>query len=350
MTCIAVIGTAKNTGKTTTMSAIMNASSTEGIPYGVTSIGYDGEELDSITLLPKPRLYFREGVHVATARECLEASEAGFSSVEMLPLESALGPICVATVSKAGLVIVAGPTRSRHLRITAEALARRGSRLVLVDGALGRVSPASVVDLVVLAQGASRSRDVARLAGECSAIERLLALPVKHVSMPGRVTYRAAGRSVSLGTGSLMDETNVNTLLQRLSEGSGQILVPNAVTCAALSALGLCPPGLARGKSLVFADGIRLLVGNCAERSWELVQRLFALGFTVWVARSIPLLAVTANPYYPRLDADGTYRDAYVDKQLLLRALREAVTVPVIDVRESNGRSLMELVYKQWER
>ncbi|MEW6244961.1 MAG: hypothetical protein AB1497_12055 [Bacillota bacterium] len=350
MTCIAVIGTAKNTGKTTTMSAMMNAAREMGVPYGVTSMGYDGEELDSITLLPKPRLYFREGAYVATARECLDASEAGFSNVEILPLDSALGPICVATVSKPGLVIVAGPARSRHMRLTAAALARRGSRLVLVDGALGRVSPASVVDFVVLAQGASRSRDVAQLARECSAIERLLALPVKEVFMPGRVTYRAAGRTVSLGTGSLMDEASVRALLHRLSEGCGQILVPNAVTCAALSELGTCPPGLAQGKTLVFADGIRLLVGNCAEHSWELVQRLQTLGFIVCVARAIPLLAVTANPYYPRAGADGTYREAYVDKQTLLRALREAVAVPVIDVRDESGRVLMELVHKQWER
>ncbi|MCC6548479.1 MAG: hypothetical protein IT279_00265, partial [Ignavibacteriaceae bacterium] len=60
-----IIGTAKNTGKTTTLNWLMKQQGSTGI--AVTGIGYDGEERDNITMLPKPRLRFEEGVIVATA-------------------------------------------------------------------------------------------------------------------------------------------------------------------------------------------------------------------------------------------------------------------------------------------
>jgi len=57
---VGIAGTAKNTGKTTTTSAILDELYNMEIPIGLTSIGYDGEEIDNITRLPKPRLFVRK--------------------------------------------------------------------------------------------------------------------------------------------------------------------------------------------------------------------------------------------------------------------------------------------------
>ncbi|MFA5482866.1 MAG: hypothetical protein WC278_05815, partial [Bacilli bacterium] len=53
---IAIVGRGKNVGKTTTLNHILKLySDEEGI--SITSIGYDGEDIDNITETIKPRIY-----------------------------------------------------------------------------------------------------------------------------------------------------------------------------------------------------------------------------------------------------------------------------------------------------
>ena len=46
---IGILGTAKNTGKTTTFNFLLEWSNLKSIRVGLTSIGYDGEDIDNIT-------------------------------------------------------------------------------------------------------------------------------------------------------------------------------------------------------------------------------------------------------------------------------------------------------------
>jgi hypothetical protein len=67
---VGIAGTAKNTGKTTTLSAIMGEARKEpALVLGLTSIGYDGEGFDNVTGLPKPRIDVR-------LFDCFEAGAA----------------------------------------------------------------------------------------------------------------------------------------------------------------------------------------------------------------------------------------------------------------------------------
>ncbi|MBU4562316.1 hypothetical protein KKB17_02785, partial [bacterium] len=54
---LGILGTAKNTGKTTTTSALLEIANNKNLSVGITSIGYDGEDIDNITGLPKPRIF-----------------------------------------------------------------------------------------------------------------------------------------------------------------------------------------------------------------------------------------------------------------------------------------------------
>ena len=74
---IGIAGTAKNTGKTTTTSFIMaEVKKNEKLNLGLTSIGYDGEDIDNVTGLPKPKIEVWPGVLVAVAEKCLKVSTA----------------------------------------------------------------------------------------------------------------------------------------------------------------------------------------------------------------------------------------------------------------------------------
>ena len=81
MRLIGISGTAKNTGKTTTTIELLNQSCASGARVALTSIGYDGENRDNVTGLPKPRFHLQAGIPFATAADCLRACTAEYEIV-----------------------------------------------------------------------------------------------------------------------------------------------------------------------------------------------------------------------------------------------------------------------------
>ncbi|HXP37320.1 MAG TPA: hypothetical protein VN817_06105, partial [Solirubrobacteraceae bacterium] len=72
---LALVGLAKNTGKTETLAAILREHAASGTHVGVTSIGRDGEEHDVIDFrIAKPPVELVAGALVATTDGLLRAS------------------------------------------------------------------------------------------------------------------------------------------------------------------------------------------------------------------------------------------------------------------------------------
>ncbi|MCL6479433.1 MAG: hypothetical protein K6T65_13670, partial [Peptococcaceae bacterium] len=61
--------------------------------------------------------------------------------------------------------------------------------------------------------------------------------------------------------------------------------------------------------------------------------------------RSLPLIAVTVNPFYPHYRY-GTrdYQPAYLDRKQLLSRIRESLKVPVFDVVQGGPEDLAEAI------
>ena len=55
---LAVVGLAKNTGKTETLNYVLRGLSAEAECVAVTSIGVDGERTDRVTQTEKPEIFF----------------------------------------------------------------------------------------------------------------------------------------------------------------------------------------------------------------------------------------------------------------------------------------------------
>ncbi|TVQ19713.1 MAG: hypothetical protein EA382_16050, partial [Spirochaetaceae bacterium] len=63
---IAVVGLAKNAGKTTTLNALTAQASGAGMRVAICSIGRDGEREDILTRLPKPAITVPSGSYCVT--------------------------------------------------------------------------------------------------------------------------------------------------------------------------------------------------------------------------------------------------------------------------------------------
>src|SRR5277367_271885 len=80
---LALVGLAKNTGKTEALLALLRESEAQGRRVGVTSVGRDGEERDVIdSRIEKPRVRLGTGSLVATTDGLLRASNLPYETLE----------------------------------------------------------------------------------------------------------------------------------------------------------------------------------------------------------------------------------------------------------------------------
>ncbi len=336
MKVIGIAGTAKNTGKTTAIAALIN--SITGVSgLCVTSIGYDGEAVDNVTGLPKPRLHLPEGALVVTADSCLPAGSAVITKLEITGLSTPLGRLVIGRVQRPGLVVLAGPNSEKALRTVIGFLKKYNVCLLLVDGALGRLAPMSAAAGLVIATGASRSTDTDKLLAEVKAFEFLLSLPVLPVQEP------------VLTVPSLLVDDNTGVFLPALAGANTVdftgvvdikpfLKITEALECR--SALPL----------LLFRDPVRLLLCGDPEKMALKLRAYNQKGGLAGVRSPLKLLAVTVNPFYPRCDKAGKHYAAAIDREKLYETFSEGLGVPVVDVVRQGGERLAKILCIQPEQ
>lgn len=358
---LGIAGTAKNTGKTTATAAIMEELRARGVGFYLTSIGYDGENIDNVTGLPKPRLRVEPGDVVATAERCLAVSTAGLSPLLATAIQTPLGRIQVAKVSAGGLVVTAGPNKSAEVRELAAMLSRLGPGVTIFDGALNRIAPMVETDGFILATGASRTPDIPRLAQETGVIWRLSTLPA--VPRAAELAERGLGRVTLLDEdldeikswplSSLLTERDVDQVLAQAAPKYAYLYIPGVVGERALRALADGLAARPRPLLLAFADPVKLLVSGDPVTYYDLLAAAEKGGAVAGVVRRVPLLAVTINPFYPeyRVETKG-YKPAFVDFVRLEVAIRGSVQVPVYNVVKQGAKGLADIVLaaaRRWE-
>ena len=176
---IGILGTAKNTGKTTTFNFLLEWSNLESIKVGLTSIGYDGEDIDNITGLPKPRIFVQKDNTIATAEQCLFSLEDKIKTIEKTDVHTALGRVVIGKARKEGLVVLAGPNKGIELKVIIQKLKQQKTEIILVDGALNRMIPLIYCDALILTTGASRHTDIDLLVDEIESMSRVFTLPLR---------------------------------------------------------------------------------------------------------------------------------------------------------------------------
>jgi hypothetical protein len=316
------VGNAKNAGKTTVLNALLEAFSDHIV--GVTSVGLDGEELDAVTYLPKPRIHMRPGTLFATAERCLESSSATWRLRSRTGIATALGEVVVADVLTAGDVLVGGPSTAASTAMVVAELKRNGAERVFLDGAFARMSHAAAGDAMVYVVGAHGSVSMAKVVEDARYALAKFRLP----SLPPRLAFLmdetevgwtdAEDRFHGLGASSAIG--SADTLLDRIPTEASWLYLPHA--------LGPALAGRIVARRSEHRFGIALASPFALVVAGDDLRRLFLADRTVAVLRPTEVLFVAANPFSP-----AGHR---FDRGTFLEALSATTDLPVIDVMEEN--------------
>lgn len=296
---LAVIGLVKNAGKTTVVNALMANCAQR---FGLTSLGLDGEKVDHLTGLAKPRIAPPPGTLVATTRGSLDRSHYAMEVLEELPFHTPLGRVVIGRAGGDGQIEVSGPTTLAELRVTVERLQAHGADQVLVDGAINRLGSASprVSDGVVVATGGMVGDTLDEVLETTVATLDMLTLPevsaetralvdVKQVEAARAVAVGDDGRPLPLELETVIGEgVTVAREVERLDART--LFIGGALTREFVEDFTrVLPPR--RALRVVVRDATVLVLPPAT------VALFGRRGITLEVLRPLRVLAVTANPF-----------------------------------------------------
>ncbi len=322
---IAIVGMAKNAGKTTALNYFIEEAMDEGIRLGITSTGRDGESTDLVTNTEKPRVFLETDTIVSVPKELYELAEAGLEIVKMTDYPCALGQLMLCRVADSGYVQIAGPLTNPAHKAMCQDMFDLGADLVVIDGAIDRKSIAApeTSDAIILATGATISRSMKVVADETAHIVNLYRLPrLENEEIRRQLAEQELGISlVKQGkVHPLKLKTGLNAsryIDEAIDDDTEYVYISGALTDSVLADISA---GKLKRVPLILKDPTKIFISSI---NWG---KLCKRGLKTFVLENITVAAVTVNPYAPQ---------GYVfDHEALRDAVREAIPdVPVIDVR-----------------
>ncbi|MGJ8455556.1 hypothetical protein ACSFC1_09660 [Pseudothermotoga sp. U03pept] len=294
MLTIGILGTAKNTGKTTALNAVIKCLSNKEL--ALTSIGFDGEDLDHVTGLPKPKVVVDEGTLVITSTQAAHHSTAKLELLEELPLKTPLGKISVYRVKQLGTVVLVGPNSSDDLFDVIKRVQQYKIDLLIVDGAINRMVPFQFVDRIIIATGAARTTNLDELVLEAKVMVKAFRLPRE--SSNGRINL------------------------------SGMITIDRL--------------RMHSRDSVLVESPIHLILADDYKKLEQLLEEM-----DIAVIRKPQLICVTVNPCYPERRVEG-YELAKLDISQVVERLKRELDIVCIDVNKEENQ-LCEVLSKWCE-
>lgn len=322
---LALVGLAKNTGKTVALATLLRERQAEGRRVGVTSVGRDGEERDVIdSRISKPRIELPGGSLVATTDVLLRASGLPHDLLEETGVRTPLGQVLIARLRGPGAVEVAGPSAAADVRAVSDAMLANGAEQVLIDGAIDRRAASSpdVTDGLVMSTGAVLSRNVEDVVARTKDAVDLVRLARaeendESVTLPPRFALTAETAQIA----ALLD---AHPDVRSLS-------IPGAVPERFLSDLAHAVRRRRQELVLVVTDPTRVFLAKRGP-AWYRAQ-----GLDIRTRRGIRLKAITINPVAPeshRLDS----------VQLRAQLAKVIEDVPIFDVLDPGYASAHQSV------
>lgn len=140
---VAIVGLAKNVGKTTALNALLDGLATEGERVGLMSVGVDGETFDAIGGHAKPPVSVARDTLICTSDSSLRQCETSYEVISTTGIRSTLGEVLVVRATRAGEVILSGVRHRKDVKALTQRLIELGAERVVIDGAFDRVAAAS---------------------------------------------------------------------------------------------------------------------------------------------------------------------------------------------------------------
>ncbi len=297
---VSIVGLAKNAGKTECLNYIIKRLPLDYFNVAVTSIGIDGETTDQVTGTAKPEITVREGMFFATSEKHFRQKRPLSELYEVSEEDTALGRVVTAKALQEGKVLLSGPSSATALKRWMQSLGGFGIDLILIDGALSRLSTASpaVSEAMVLSTGAAFSANVKDLVGKTAFVVELIGLPLY------------------VGPEPKLHVSSFSSLDAAMLKGHPVVEVDGALTDRLLMA----------AKNVLGEDELELVVGDFTKVfcSQELYRAFVRRGGRLSVRMKSTLLAVCVNPVAPN--------GIVLDSDILCRELSEKIGLPVYDI------------------
>ena len=324
---LSIVGLEKNTGKTECLKYVLDRLPVDTKRIAVTSIGIDGETTDQVTRTQKPEIVLREGMFFGTSETHYRQRRLVSELIDVSDESTSLGRVVTAKAVTGGKILLSGPSSASSLRRWMhEMQGRYGIDLVIIDGALSRMSSASpaVSQSMILATGAAYSANMATLVSKTVHVVDLVNLELTDAANLKMLT------PLEKGLWSI-DKDGVLRSLDMVTSLAKDIHFEGMDGCRTLYVAGALVDG--------FLEKVRK---NKDLRQVELVVRDFTkifvtpqqfrlflkTGGRISVLQKSKLIAVTVNPTSP---------SGYVlDSDILCGKLSEAIGLPVYDLLKNN--------------
>jgi len=335
---LALVGLAKNTGKTQALAALLRELERAGRRVGVTSVGRDGEEHDVIDFrIDKPRVNLPAHSLLATTDSLLSVSGVPFELLQDTGIRTPLGRVLITRLKGAGAVEVAGPSAAAQIREVSDAMLELGAEQVLIDGAIDRraASRPDVADALIISTGAVLAPAIDDVVQITRRAVELVRLPTVERSSPlgpwldGRVAAGELGEGALLGEdlhplvlpprfALSADGAAVRELLASIPSAPW-LVIAGALPEALLGHLAAACRPAHRSLQVIVTDPTRVFLHG-RDLGWYAAQ-----GVSITALTATPLLALTVNPLAPQSHT--------LDSRELRRLLgAEIPGVPIYDV------------------
>lgn len=320
---LSIVGLEKNTGKTVCLNYILHRMNQLGVHAGVTSIGVDGEQVDSVFATAKPEIILYEGTHFITSEQHYLKRQLVSRLEAVDSRRTALGPLVTARVLIRGKALLSGAATTGILRTQIEQLDSMGVDITIVDGALSRLSLASptVTDAMILATGAAVSANVKQLVSKTKFLHNLILLDEVDNDLRERLNTIASGlwaidsdgipHDLGIASVFLIDRAETDLL-----HYGHTLFASGAVSDRLLRVLAAKDKGI----TLITRDFTKLFI--TPEAYHEFTRR----GGRLMVLQRSRLIAVTLNPTSPQ--------GFLLDSKSTCDALSDALQTPVYDVKK----------------
>ncbi len=297
---LAIIGLAKNVGKTTVLNGLVAEAREKEIPVGLVSIGVDGEERDVWSGRLKPPVYVPAGSFVATAGPLLDLEGYSWEVMEETGVQSAVGEVLIARALHPTHVKLAGITAAEAAAKIDRQFRILGAQLTLVDGAYDRKAAANpfITKGTICVVGGSMASTLDQVLEKTAELVHLFTLPecadstlklAAEQAVQKRQLFAVHGEKIApLPFSSLfVSEKVLRRELERKPWKS--IAIPGALTDRSLSLL------TRMGKPL------QLVLNNptCNFVSLAVLRRFFQIGGSISYLRRSRLLGIAINPLAP---------------------------------------------------
>lgn len=320
---LSIVGLEKNTGKTVCLNYLLGRLHQLGISTAVTSIGVDGEQVDSVYATAKPEITLYEGMQFITSHRHYLQRRLVSSILSVDERRTALGQLVTARVLCPGRILLSGAATTGVLRQQIAQFRRSDVQLTIVDGALSRLSLASptVTDAMILATGAAVSPNLQQLISRTRFVYRLINLPEVAESLRQRLSAVDSGLWIVDSDG-LPHDLGIQSVFllgpdsKSLFTLGNTLFVSGAVSNRLLKFLSTQPN--VKDIILIVRDFTKLFITPDAYA--DFTRR----GGTVQVLQRSRLVAVSLNPTSPQ---GYTLNSAEACSQL-----SEALQCPVYDV------------------